>query len=174
MHTNAMQSGLVNTWGLRGTLAAVGISAVVAGIGGAAIYAATGDGLRTVGMTGVAHDSGGPPRHPNAAPAPDPGALHGEFVVPDGAGGFTTDLSQTGRVTAISAGSVTARSNDGFSQTYVISALGPTAANTPPFVVNDVVTIRAMRTGTTTSVTSIDYARTGGGAAAPPPVSGHN
>jgi hypothetical protein len=174
MHTNAMQSGRVNTWGLRGTLAAVGISVVVAGIGGAAIYAATGGGLRTVGMTGGYHDSGGPPRHSNvAAPAADPAALHGEFVVPDGSGGFTTVLSQTGRVTAISAGSVTARSDDGFSQTYVIAALGP-AANTPPFAVNDAVTIWATRTGSTASVTSIDYARTGGGAAAPSPVAGHN
>jgi hypothetical protein len=171
----------MNTWGLRGTLAAVGISTVVAGIGGAAIYAATDDGPHMMGMQGPGgpggpggprDHAGGPPPDPHAAPAPEPDALHGEFVVPNGPGTFTTELSQTGRVTAISPNSVTARSDDGFSQTYVIAALGPAALTAPPFAVNDAVTIRATRSGATASLTSIDYARTGGGAAAPPPVAG--
>jgi hypothetical protein len=61
--------------------------------------------------------------------------------------------SQTGRVTAISATSVTARSDDGYSQTYVIAAAG--AAATPPFHVGDEVTIEATRRGQTATVTGI-------------------
>lgn len=149
----------MSTWGLRGTLAAVGIAAVVAGIGGAAIYAATADEPHMMGMQGPPpHDHNGGPPNPASAQAAESEALHGEFVVPDGAGGFTTILSQTGRVTAISPTSVTARSDDGFSQTYVIAAPGPAAANTPPFAVNDAVAIRATRSGSTASVTTINYA----------------
>ncbi len=176
-HTNALHSGRMTTWGLRGTLAAVGISAVVAGIGGAAIYAATGDGPHMMGMQGPGmqgagvRDRAGGPRGP--APALDPGELHGEFVVADGSGGFTTVLSQTGRVTAISPSSITARSDDGYSQTYVIAALGPAADKADPFVVNDAVTIRATRAGTVASVTTIDYARPDP-VRPPPPVAGHN
>jgi hypothetical protein len=171
-----MHSGRMNTWGLRGTLAAIGISAAVAGVGGAAIYAATDDGPHMMGMQGGPggpHDHGGPPDpHGAPAPAPEPAALHGEFVESDGPGKFTTVLSQTGRVTAISPTSVTARSEDGFSQTYVLAALDPAASKAPSFAVDDAVTIRATRSGTTVSVTNIEYARTGGGAAAPPPIGG--
>ena len=100
--------------------------------------------------------------------------MHGEFVVADGSGGFTTMVSQTGRITAISDASVTARSDDGYSQTYVIPAANPGGVATiPPFAVNDEVTIRATRTGPTASVTTIGYARTGGGPAGPPLAPGH-
>src|SRR6476620_2908456 len=54
------------------------------------------------------------------APGPDAvGAtsLHGEFVVRDGAGGYTTVVTQTGAVTAISPTAIAVRSEDGFSQT---------------------------------------------------------
>jgi hypothetical protein len=92
--------------------------------------------------------------------APDSASLHGEFVVADGTGGFTTMMSQTGRVTAISPTSVTARSDDGYTQTYVIPAASNGAAVAPPFAVGDEVTIRATRSGQTASVTTITYART--------------
>ncbi len=42
----------MNTWSLRGTAAAVGIAAVIAGVGGAAVYAATDSGPRMMGMHG--------------------------------------------------------------------------------------------------------------------------
>jgi hypothetical protein len=172
-HTNPMHSGHMKTWGLRGTLAAVGISAVVAGIGGAAIYAATDDGPHMMGMQGPPpHDRPSGPQGPAPMPGSEPRALHGEYVVSDGSGVLTTELSQTGRVIAISQSSVTVRSDDGFNQTYVIAALGPAANKAEPFVVNDDVTIRATRTGTVASVTTIDYARPGGDPMAPPPVAG--
>jgi hypothetical protein len=42
--------------------------------------------------------------------------------VSDGDGGYTTELTQTGEVTAISATSVTATSDDGYTKTYTIGA----------------------------------------------------
>jgi hypothetical protein len=86
--------------------------------------------------------------------AVDPASLHGEFVVSDGKGGYTTVLTQTGTVTAISSVSITVRSDDGFAQSYVIP---PTAGGaTSSFAVNDPVTIRATRTDQTATVTNID------------------
>jgi hypothetical protein len=151
----------MNTWNLRGTAAAVGVAAVIAGVGGAAVYAATDSGPRMMGM----HGGPGPGQtdqlagfHDDAArkAAPDSASLHGEVVVADGTGGFSTLISQTGRITAISPTSVTARSDDGYTQTYVIPAAGQPA--TPPFALHDEVTIRATRTGPTASVTTIGYA----------------
>jgi hypothetical protein len=174
----------MSTWGLRGTVAAVGVAAVIASVGGAAVYAATDSGPRMMGMHGGPgpaqgeRPAGGAGHDASRASSPDSAALHGEFVEADGSGGFTTIITQTGRVTAISASSVTARSDDGYVQTYVIPD-GIPAGNrggilaAPPFVVNDDVTIRATRIGPTASVTAIDYARTEGGPAGPPSVPDH-
>jgi hypothetical protein len=151
-------------WGWRENASAVGVAAVIAALGGAAIYAAT---------EGASHPFGAP--HQPAAPAgavpggPDgqhgavgrpgqgqitPPSLHGEFVVADGAGGYTTELTQTGTVTAISLTSITVHSQDGFSQTYVI----PTTAGAP-FSVDDHVVVHATRNGQTATVTTIGNAR---------------
>jgi hypothetical protein len=46
----------MTTWGIRGTMAAIGVAAMVAGLGGAAVYAATAEGPGA----GVMH---GPPQH---------------------------------------------------------------------------------------------------------------
>ena len=64
----------------------------------------------------------------------EPTSLHGEFVVPDGAGGYNTVLTQTGTVTAISPTSITVRSEDGFSQTYVIPARLATRERRSPWM----------------------------------------
>lgn len=151
-------------WGKRETLAAVGVAVVIGALGGGAVYAATDSGGRGGGFGGF---PGGPP--PGAEPfgggpgrsgtghvATDPATLHGEFVVPDGNGGFQTDIVQVGTVTAVSATSITARSDDGFTSTYVIP---PTAADSSvPFTVNQKVSIRATRTGDTRSITTIGAA----------------
>ena len=55
-----------------------------------------------------------------AAAAQLPGALHGEFVVADGNGGYLTQALQTGAVTAVDAGSLTVASADGYTSTYVV------------------------------------------------------
>lgn len=147
-------------WGWRETAVAVGVAAVIAGLGGAAIYAATEGNSHSMagahqpfgGPPGAQHGQMGGPGGPMSGPGTlGPAPLHGEFVVADGTGGYTTELTQTGTVTAISAGSITVRSEDGFSQTYVV----PQAADGAPFAVDDQVTVRATRTGQTATVTSI-------------------
>jgi hypothetical protein len=50
------------------------------------------------------------------------GALHGSFVVPDGSGGYRTLVMQRGAATRVSDTSITVRSEDGFEQTYAITA----------------------------------------------------
>ena len=49
------------------------------------------------------------------------GALHGEFVVPDGSGGFRTMVVQRGEVTAVSKTEITVVSEDKFSTTYAVT-----------------------------------------------------
>jgi hypothetical protein len=176
-------------WGVRESLAAVAVAGVIAALGGAAIYAATDDGSHAFGAHhqpfgpggpgGGAGGPGGPGipdgQHPvmAAAPPADTGtpSLHGEFVVPDGGGGYTTVTTQTGTVTAVSPTSISVRSEDGFSQTYVIPA---TAGNAGvPFSVNDQVVVRATRNGQTETVTNIGNPQQSapprpGGVGAPP------
>lgn len=136
-------------WGARETAVAVGIAAVIAGLGGAAIYAATGQsahgagpmGSHAFGPPGFGGPGGPPPDGQGGAAETRGPALHGEFVVPAGRGGFTTLVIQTGAVTAVSPTSVTVRSADGFSQQYVLDA----GLRAP--AVDEQVTIRAVREG---------------------------
>ena len=153
-------------WGLRETAAALGVAAVIAALGGAAIYAATDGTSHSFGAphqafgpgAGMPGGPGGPGGQHGAVGGPGAAAvgstpLHGEFVVPDGAGGYTTVLTQTGTVTAISPTSITVRSEDGFSKTYVIPSTAGNAG--APFAVDDQVVVRATRNGQTATVTNI-------------------
>ena len=128
------------------------MAAVIAGLGGAAIYAATDSASHPAGPR-TALGQGGPPgigMHGRSADSVGAMSLHGEFVVADGVGGYTTVLSQSGTVTAVSPTSVTVRSDDGYSQTYVIpQPTGPSPA------IDDRVSVRATRTGQTATATSI-------------------
>jgi hypothetical protein len=48
------------------------------------------------------------------------GPIHGEFVTPDGSGGYRTVAMQTGQVTAVSPDAITVKSADNFSRTYSV------------------------------------------------------
>ena len=140
-------------WGWRESAAAVAVAAVIAALGGAAIYAATEGTSHPFGAShqmpgGVQGAIGRHEQGEIAAPS-----LHGEFVVADGNGGYRTELTQTGTVTAISPTSITVRSEDGFSQAYVITSTGANAG--APFAADDQVVVRATRTGQTATVTNI-------------------
>lgn len=169
-------------WGLRETAAAVAVAAVIAALGGAAIYAATESNSHSFGGPHQAFGPGGgmpggPGGQHGAIGGPGPAAvgstsLHGEFVVPDGSGGYTAQLTQTGTVTAISPTSITVRSEDGYAQTYVIPSTAGNAG-APPFAVDDQVVVRATRNGQTATVTNIgnplqDAPLGRGGPGAPP------
>lgn len=172
-------------WSSRQTLAAVGVAAVIAAFGGAAIYAATSGGANDMGRSWHGRGPGDPgfggpgfggqgfggqgPGGPGGW-NPPAAALHGEFVVPDGNGAYTTVLTQTGVLTAVSDTSITAKSADGFTQIYTITP-GSRAANTQ-LALNDTVTIRANVTNnaaTATTVTEGDDPGPGGPAPVGPP-----
>jgi len=106
-------------WSSRQTLAAVGVAAVIAAFGGAAIYAATSGGSNDMGRGWHGGGPGGSGFGGPGAGAPGgwrapAGTLHGEVVVPDGNGAYTTVLTQTGVLSAVSDTSITAKSADGF------------------------------------------------------------
>ena len=147
-------------WGVRETVMAVGVAAVIAGLGGAAIYAATDShsqpafGHGSPGGFSAAHVSGAFP------------ALHGELVTSDGEGGFVTLLTQTGTVTSIAPNSITVRSADAFTQTY---ELPPGAQKTGQSIaVNDEVSIQGKRTGQVATASSVDTQESPGNPPGPP------
>jgi hypothetical protein len=142
----------MRTWETRKTVGAVAVAVAIAGFGGSAIAAAADGGFHA--MSGGMHHGGPPNATPSHRNDEDPESLHGErVVVANDHGGFETLVTQTGMVTAISPTSVTARSDDGFAQTYAIHEIAP--AIQPPFHVNDRVTINAKREGETVVVTTI-------------------
>jgi hypothetical protein len=149
------------SWSGRQTLAAVGVAAVIGGIGGASIYAATQEPPHIMGgghgMPGPMHGpppppggmlGGGPP--PAAAPSAQTGTVHSEYVVSDGDGGFITKLTQTGTVDEVTLTNVVVRSDDGFTQIYAF----PPNANWS-MQPNDTVTVEATRAGATVTLNSI-------------------
>jgi hypothetical protein len=151
-------------WGMRETVMAAGVAVVIAGLGGAAIYAATGAHTQQA----FAHEMPfGPPGAGFSAAqmtAASP-ALHGELVVADGKGGFSTLLTQIGRVTAISPTAVTVRSEDAFIQTY---ELLPAAHADRSIVVSEEVSIQGTRKGQVATANAVN-ARSGPGSPAGPP-----
>jgi hypothetical protein len=104
----------------------------------------------TLGLTAVALVAGGgvaiaagQPATPgdagatSAAPAPTPakpglgrggalglggGVLHGEYVVPDGSGGYRTQVVQTGTIESVDDSSLTVASEDGYKRSYARTA----------------------------------------------------
>ncbi|MDG5485006.1 hypothetical protein [Mycolicibacterium gadium] len=156
-------------WGLRETLVAVGVAAVIAGLGGAAIYAATGSSTQQPFGHGMPCDTPGgftAAQHLTGEPT----TLHGEYVVAVG-GGFATKLTQTGTVTAISPTALTVASADGFTQTYELEA----AAHTDRTIaVSDQVSIQGSRAGQVTTATSVDIQIGPGGPAGSPGPAPHN
>ncbi len=120
-------------------LAAVAITALAAGAGVAA--------LATGGSPSLASSSGQLAATPSPSPSPSQsgygtpgpgnrffggfgggfgagvaGALHGQFVVPRSGGGYQTEDTQRGSVTAVSTSSITVKSADGFTKTYQVTS----------------------------------------------------
>ena len=128
-----------NPWSTRRTVATVGVAGLLA-LGGAAVIHAAGGSQSPAAATPPGHSSSpssGKSNEPNL-----PTAVHGQFVVSDGHGGFSTQLTQTGRVLTVSDTALTARSDDGFTQTYVINT--DTRIGRDGVRVGDTATIRAV------------------------------
>jgi hypothetical protein len=109
-------------WSGKKTVAAVAIAAGVTVAGGFTVYAAsgaTGTGAQT-GMPGGPGGMGGIGGPGGVGVGGPMNAVHGEFTVSDGNGGYKTAIMQTGEVTAISDTSLTAKSTDGYTKVYTI------------------------------------------------------
>jgi hypothetical protein len=146
-------------WSPGKKVAAGAVAAVIVAGGGAAVWAAsssaaTGTQAGPVGMTG------GPGGMPGGGGLG--AALHGEYVSSDGNGGYVTKIMQTGEVTELSATSLTAKSDDGFSKTYTI-----TSAQATGLATGDTVTVVATESGSTATATSVTDGESGGQGQAP-------
>ncbi|EMD22390.1 hypothetical protein [Amycolatopsis azurea] len=137
-------------WSGRKTAIAAGVAVVIAAGGGAAIWAGTAaNGAEQGQMMGgpgggrmIFGPGGGMPRD----------ALHGDFVVSDGNGGYSTERMQTGEVTEISATTISLTSKDGYKQVYTIDAA---TKKTGDPKTGQTVTVNAKVTGDKATATSI-------------------
>jgi len=94
-------------------------------------YGATGrDGAQKLGPSGTTGPRGDGDRgHRGFGPGMGMGmgmgggfAIHGSFVTPKQGGGYQTVDTQRGKVTAVSSTSISVKSEDGFTATYVVTA----------------------------------------------------
>jgi hypothetical protein len=141
-------------WSSRTTLVAAGIAAALAVGGGLVVYA-TDSHSDGSGHNGAPPGLGGPSGP--GGPSENQRTLHGESVVSDGKGGFRTELTQTGSITAASDASVTVRSDDGYSRTYVLDA--NTRRPHQPLQSGQQVTVRATDANGTADATAVLPAR---------------
>jgi hypothetical protein len=148
---------------IAGALVAVAVAS--AGVT-AGIMAAT-DGSNSSTGTAAAGGPGGGGQFGGRGGAGAANSLHGTAVVSDGNGGYTTQLTQTGTVSAVSAGSITVKSADGYSKTYVVGS--STTVDNGNDQIADVATGHTVRivatdaAATTITDTTIDTTQQGGG-----------
>lgn len=89
--------------------------------------------------------------------------IHGQFTVADGNGGFKTIATQFGEATAVSSESITVKSADGFSKTYVVTEATRVGADgrdgIADIATGDKVHVSADLAGDTATATRIHEAR---------------
>ena len=142
-------------WSPGKKIAAGAVAAVIVAGGGAAVWAAS-SSAATDAQAGPGGMTGGPGGMRGGAGGLG-SALHGEYVSSDGNGGYVTKIMQTGEVTELSATSLTAKSEDGFSKTYTI-----TSAQATGLATGDTVTVVATESGSTATATSVTDGESGG------------
>ena len=120
----------LNGGGRRRRLAVIGAVAAILLIGGIGVAVAQTGGSSTTTPSSSTSVPGAGKRGPGFRGGPGGpfgkfgagpmGAIHGEFVAPDGSGGYRTVDTQTGNATSVSSDSITVKSADGFSKTYSV------------------------------------------------------
>jgi hypothetical protein len=115
-------------------IAGVAVAALLGGAGAAlaATHSSTPSASSSAAITSPTPSPGQPgatlPRNPAFRRfGPDIGfglfgALHGQFVIGKPGGGYETVDVQSGQVTAVSSTSITLKSSDGFTQSYVVTS----------------------------------------------------
>lgn len=86
------------------------------------------------------------------------GALHGEYTTNKPGGGYQTVDIQQGQVTAVSTGSITVKSDDGFTKSYTVTAstlVGAQRDGIGSVKVGDTVSVQATVSGGTATATDI-------------------
>lgn len=86
------------------------------------------------------------------------GAVHGEYVVPDGQGGYLTVATQYGEVTAVGQDSITVRSEDGHTKEYAVDAdtrVRTDGAGVGSLAAGDKVMVKATVRGDTATAVSV-------------------
>ncbi|TDV57207.1 hypothetical protein [Actinophytocola oryzae] len=152
-------------WPVRKLVIAVAVAVGIAGAGTVAVYAASDSTSSSASQQGPGGGTGGPG---GMGGGPGGGgisqALHGEYVVSDGNGGYGTELTQNGEVIAVSDTSITAKSDDGYTRTYVIDSdtvVGDGATDLSSIATGDDVMIVATVSGDTATAESLAEAGTG-------------
>lgn len=152
---------------------AVAVALGIAGAGAGVVYAASGSTSSSTeqGPGGQGGMGGGPGGQSGGGPGGLMSeALHGEYVVSDGNGNYTTEILQNGEVTAVSDTSITAKSEDGYTKTYTIDS--DTTSDLSSIATGDDVTITATVSGDTATVETVveeGAATTGQGQGQAPP-----
>jgi hypothetical protein len=165
--------------------ARVWASVAAAAVGGVILVGLTTAGAQTASPTSPATPSPGvrPPGPPHGPGGWGPhgggfedgpggtlgGILHGQLTTVDPSGGYRTIDVQTGTVTAVSASSITVKSQDGFSRTYGVDTTTTVEAGRNGIAdvkVGHIVHVAAKVTGSTTTAVVIfdrsNAARLGG------------
>jgi hypothetical protein len=86
------------------------------------------------------------------------GVVHGQLTVPKSGGGYQTVDVQDGTVTAVSTGSITVKSADGFTATYTVTSktvVGAQAAGIGSVKKGDTIFVTATVSGSTATAASI-------------------
>ena len=166
-------------WRPRRPIAVAGVAVVAlasgAGIGYAATHSARASGAADAAAVAAAAPS------PSATPSQGPvrawhafpgglgplglggfaiggGVVHGQLTVPKSGGGYQTVDVQNGKVTAVSTGSVTVKSADGFTATYTVTSKTLVTAEAPGIASvkkGDTVFVTATISGSTATAASV-------------------
>ena len=86
------------------------------------------------------------------------GAIHGQITVPKAGGGYQTLAVQSGAVSAVSSSSITVKSADGYSKTYVVASsteVNAQAAGISTVKTGDTVVLTAVVSGSEATAASI-------------------
>ena len=88
------------------------------------------------------------------------GAMHGEFVVPDGSGGYRTVVTQRGTASDVADDTITVKSEDGYTATYDVPAAAVVGAQRDGLASidkgDDVSVVAEKKGGTVTAQSVVD------------------